>query len=408
MDQPKFHPLEGIEREPIEITDVKVRLFSCHIPEEKHWWGCGVEMVTEVYTNAGIVGIGPPGHYGGGQLVKSNTEEVIKPQIIGQNPFDVGLFAPSHSSFRRACTWAGVTNACWDIIGKAKGLPIYRLLSDSADPDPRVRHYASCDTLHDWKKRPEDLIDEALRYKEEGFTSFKFRLGVNFKQEMTVATYAPFLRKLRDAVGWDFDLMHERGLTFDQMMEFCPLLEELKFFWLEEPYQHQYGEAARGGAKGLDLHEAIDGTLQISEALPSVNIAGSETYTTRYDFKEWIDRNAYDIVQLDCSFTGLTEAWFIANLARARDKLVINHNWQSSLPWLANIHFTAANSRMDILEYNNHYNPFRDDGIFAEPLVIENGYAEIPDRPGLGVEIIEDAEQKYPYDPATDRWGILS
>ena len=403
-----YHPLEGIERENIKITDVGVRLFSCHIPEEKYWWGCGIEMVTEVHTDIGIVGIGPPGHYGGGRFVKQYTEEVIKASIVGQNPFDVGLFAPSHNSYRRACAWAGVTNACWDIIGKAKNMPVYKLLSDSADPDPRVKHYASCGTLHDWKKRPEELIDEALRYKEEGFTSFKFRLGVNFKDEMTVARYAPFLRKLREAVGWDFDLMHERGLTFEQTKEFCPVLEELKFFWLEEPYQYQYGEAARGGPEGLNVNEAIDGTLEISRALPTVNIAGSETFTTRYDFKEWIDRDAYDIVQLDCSFTGLSEAWHIARMAQSRQKLVINHNWQSSLPWLANIHFTASNPHMDILEYNNHYNPFRDDGIFTEPLVIESGYADVPDKPGLGVEIIEDAEKKYPYAPDTDRWGILS
>ena len=307
-----------------------------------------------------------------------------------------------------ACAWAGVTNACWDIIGKAKDKPVYRLLSDSDDPDPRVKHYASCGTLHDWKKRPEDLIDEALKYKEEGFTSFKFRLGESFREVMTVATYAPFLSKLREAVGWEFDLMHERGLSFEGMKEFCPVLEELRFYWLEEPYQHQYAESARKGGEVLTVNEAIDGTLEISRALPTVRIAGSETFVTRYDFKEWIDRDAYDILQFDCSFTGLTEAWYIARIAQSRRKPVVIHNWQSSFPWLVNIHFTASNPKMEILEYNNHYNPFRDDGIFAEPLVMENGYAVVPDKPGLGVEIIEDAERKFPYDPDADRWDILS
>ena len=404
----RYHPLKDIDRESLKITDVRVRLFSCQIPAEKYWWGCGIEMVTEIFTDVGIVGIGPPGHYGGGQFVKSYTDEVIKPAIVGQNPFDVGLFDPSHSSFRRACAWAGVTNACWDIMGKAKDKPVYRLLSDSDDPGPRVKHYASCGTLHDWKKRPEDLIDEALKYKEEGFTSFKFRLGESFREVMTVATYAPFLSKLREAVGWEFDLMHERGLSFEEMKEFCPVLEELRFYWLEEPYQHQYGESVRKGGKVLTVNEAIDGTLEIGRALPTVRIAGSETFVTRYDFKEWIDRDAYDILQFDCSFTGLTEAWNIARIAQSRRKPVVNHNWQSSFPWLANIHFTASNPKMEILEYNNHYNPFRDDGIFAEPLVMENGYAMVPDKPGLGVEIIEDAERKFPYDPDADRWGILS
>ena len=404
----RYHPLEDIERENIKITDIRVRLFSCQIPVEKYWWGCGIEMVTEILTDVGIVGVGPPGHYGGGQFIKNYTEKVIKQEIVGKNLFDVGLHDPSAKSFRRSCAWAGVTNACWDVIGKAKSKPVYRLLSDSEDLDPQVKHYASCGTLHDWKKRPEDLIDEALKYKEEGFASFKFRLGESFRELMNVKTYASFLRKLRESVGWDFDLMHERGLSFYEMKEFCPVLEELRFFWLEEPCQHQYDEVDRESEKPLTVNQAIARTIELGQLLPTVKIAGSETFVTRYDFNNWIDRDAYDIIQFDCSFTGLTEAWYIARMAHERGKLVVNHNWQSSFPWLANIHFTASNSKIEILEYNNHYNPFRDDGIFTEPIRVENGFALVPEKPGLGVDIIEDAEKKFPYEPATDRWSILS
>ena len=69
------HPLDGIERENIKITDVKVRLFSCKIPPEKWWFGAGVTTLTEVYTDSGIVGIGGPSPYGGPEPVKKYTEE---------------------------------------------------------------------------------------------------------------------------------------------------------------------------------------------------------------------------------------------------------------------------------------------------------------------------------------------
>jgi galactonate dehydratase len=65
---------------------------------------------------------------------------------------------------------------------------------------------------------------------------------------------------------------------------------------------------------------------------------------------------------------------------------------------MSNIQLVAAIPNRLILESNRHYNPFRE-GLFKDPLVVTNGYADIPDRPGLGLEIIDDADMKFPYDP---------
>ena len=195
---PRCNPLEGIPRQNIKITDIKVRLFSTPMKPEDWWYGCGVELVTEIYTDQGITGIGGSTNYGDEVQIKKLTEELIKPMLVGCNPFDIEFIAAGNSpqglggfSWTTACAWAGIDVACWDIIGKAVNKPVYQMLAIDHEPKTRIEHYASAGTLYDWRKRPKDLFDEALRYKEEGFKSFKFRLGDNFEQVMTIKTYIP-------------------------------------------------------------------------------------------------------------------------------------------------------------------------------------------------------------------------
>ena len=113
---------------------------------------------------------------------------------------------------------------------------------------------------------------------------------------------------MRQAVGPQMDLMQESNmrLTLEECLELCPVLEELKFLWFEEPVR-------------TDAKTALEDHLRIKQALPTVKISGGESRGTRFDFKEWVDRDAYDIVQPDCNVTGVTEAWHIARLAHLRE-----------------------------------------------------------------------------------------
>ena len=98
--------------------------------------------------------------------------------------------------------------------------------------------YASGGVEYAWYDRPEALIDEAVRHKEAGYTAFKFRVGTEWKNSgMTMQKYIPWVRKLREAVGPEMDLMQESNmrLTLDECLELCPVLEELSFLWFEEP-----------------------------------------------------------------------------------------------------------------------------------------------------------------------------
>lgn len=403
------YPLDGIQRQNIKITDIKVRLFSVPIPPEKWWYGCGVEILTEIYTDKGIIGIGGPSPYSYLEEVKKYTEQTIRPVLIGQNPFDVDLITSGgpkfnmpnilNRTFTESCAWAGVNIACWDIIGKAVGQPVWKLLAIDHKPNPHIEYYASAGDEYDWSKRPEDLVDEAIRYKEEGFKSFKFRLGYNFDKVMTIKTYTPFLRKLRETVGPEFGLMQEGNMSipFEQCLELVPVLDELNFVWLEEPISRYVSNADKNKSPE-DMKVGIEGYLKIKKVTKKLLISGGETMQNREEFREWIDRGAYDIVQPDCGITGLTEGWNIARMANIKNKPCVPHNWHSSLTGMTSIQLVAGIPNQLVLESNRHYDPFRE-GLFTEPIIVKNSFADASSKPGLGVEIVSDADRIFPYNP---------
>lgn len=405
-------PLDGVRRQNMKITDIKVRLFSVPIPPEKWWYGCGVEIVTEVYTDQGIIGIGGPSPYGGVEPVKKYTEQFIRPAIIGKNPFDIEFTASAIPEFNikdisnrnptEASAWAGVNIACWDIIGKAVKKPVWQLLAIDHKPNPHIEHYASAGTLYDWNKRPEDLYDEALKYKEEGFKSFKFRLGENFEKVMTIEKYIPFLRKLRETVGPDFRLMQESNmrLSLPQCLELIPVLEELNFVWFEEPVNRYRSIPVKPGSTE-GMIESIEAHLRINQAAKKLLITGGEMLGHQEAFREWIDRGAYDIVQPDCNITGISEGWNIARMANLKNMPCVPHNWHGGPTWMSNIQLVAGIPNQLILESDRNYNPFRE-GLFTEPIIVKNSFADAPSKPGLGVEIIPDADRKFPYDAKND------
>ena len=387
-------PLDTVRREELKITDVKVTLMS-HELKEKSWvtatqlvWKSDAVLV-EVFTDKGVVGMGESSPYGGPEFLKKNIEESLKPALIGRNPFDVEHLTTAWLGPRpNYAAWAGIDAACWDIIGKASGKPVYELLAAGSPPEPHIRMYASGGVEYAWYERPEALVEEALRHKEAGYTAFKFRIGTEWKNSgMTIGKYIPWVRRLREAVGGRMDLMQESNmrLTLDECLELCPVLDELNFLWFEEPVR-----AYEAGA--LENH------LRIKQALKKVKISGGESRGSRFDFKEWIDRGAYDIVQPDCNVTGITEAWHIARIADLKGLACCPHNWHGGLTTMANAALVAAIPNHLVLELNQTFNPFKEE-IFKEPLVVRNGYMDLPRKPGFGMELNPGIAARFPYIP---------
>lgn len=387
-------PLDGVRRENLKITDIRVTLLSCEL-KDRAWmtatmliWKSDAVLV-EVFTDKGIVGIGESSPYGGPEFLKRTIEEQIRPVLLGKNPFDVEHLTSVWAGPRpNYAAWAGIDAACWDIIGKAANKPVYDLLAAGGAAQSRLRVYASGGVEYAWYDRPEALIEEAVRHKEEGYAAFKFRLGTEWKNSaMTMQSYIPWVRKVRQAVGPQMDLMQESNmrLTLDECLELCPVLDELGFLWFEEPVK-----AYEPGA--LENH------LRIGQALHKVKISGGESRGNRFEFKEWIDRGAYGIVQPDSNVTGLTEAWHIARIAHLRGLPCCPHNWHGGLSTMANAALVAAIPNRLMLELNQTYNPFKEE-LFKDPLVVHRGYMDLPARPGFGMELKPGIAGRFPYLP---------
>jgi len=393
-------PLDLISRESIKITDIQVTPLS-YVPEDNsELWGVGNYVVwktdaalVEVFTDQGIIGFAEGSPYSDPAAIKAYTDEYITPVMVDKNPFDVDFLTsggPWQDYLARAA-WAGVNNACWDIIGKAKGQPVYKLLATDCEPMQKIPIYASGGVNHKWyEEGTTQLIEEALQYKEMGYTAFKFRNGTNWEySNMTLYQYLEVLRKLREAVGPDFKLMLEKHpWTLKQIVNIlCPVLEELKFYWYEEP-MNQWEEGS------------VDHHLHIKQKMPSVMVSGGERFTNRFQLQEWIARGAYDIIQSDCNFTGISENWHIARMAHLYGRLQCPHNWHGGLTTISNVHFVASAPNGHMCELNQTFNPLKTD-IFKEPLTVENGYMTLPDKPGFGVELIDDIATRFPFSPGS-------
>ncbi|MEO9004365.1 MAG: hypothetical protein ABI288_06495, partial [Ginsengibacter sp.] len=216
----RSHPSEGLKRENIIITDIKVTPLSYVAPEGKYLWRVGGLVVwksdaalVQIFTNQGIIGIGEGSPYCFPDKLKEYTDTYITPLLKGANIFDVDFITNNQGqSYTAQGAWAGVNNAIWDVIGKALGKPVYKILSGERIPSNKVHMYASGGVEHAWYDHGDEaLIAEALRYKALGFDTFKFRQGTSWKfSAMTMEKYIPLLEKLRKAVGPDFNLCIEK------------------------------------------------------------------------------------------------------------------------------------------------------------------------------------------------------
>jgi len=391
----RLSPLDGVTRQNIKIKDLKLISLAYRLKPGEEWpdgntnsiiWKTE-SVIAEVSTDAGITGIGGCSRYNGPAAMKEYLEKVVKPALLGKNPFDVEILAGGISGHGPRGVWSGVDTALWDIIGKAKGLPIYKLLATDTEPQTHVRAYASGGEFT-WLKGsrfpgPEDLIKQALAHKAAGYTAFKYRPGGAFERFATIKDYIPYVRELRKAVGPNFDLMQESNQRWsvEQCLEIAPVLEEAKILWWEEP-----------------TRKNIDNYLTIKKALKTVKISGGETVPTRAELVEWMDSGAYDIVQPGCDDGGMTECWYQARMAHTRSKLICPHNWQDGLVAVANAHLLAAVPNRLMLESNMTPNPLKE-GLFKEWFGVRNGYFEVPQKPGLGVELKEGLAELYPAIP---------
>jgi len=265
---------------------------------------------------------------------------------------------------------AGIDIALWDVKGKALGQPIVTLLGGALRD--RMRVYSS----NMFQMTIEDTVARARHAVDTGHTGVKFGWEPFGEDEARDLAYVEGVRK---AIGDDVDFMLDAGLAWDAKTTIrrAQLFEPFRLFWIEEP-----------------LHpDDYAGYGRVSAAC-SQHIAAGEEECTVVGFERLIDEGGIDIVQIDVTRTGFTQAMRIAQYARSRGRRVCNHNFTTDINTAASLHFLCAIENALVMEYC--VEPGEISRSLAKvPVTITDGYAHLPDGVGLGVEPREAIIEKF-------------
>lgn len=250
-------------------------------------------------------------------------------------------------------------------------MPVYRLLGGKCRG--RVPAYASGGWAE--AKQIGQQLQEMI--EEGGFSAVKMRVGV---MDGDVANSIARVRAAREALDPAVRLMVDAHGTFDprSARRFCRGVESCHLSWFEEPVG---ADDVRGMAE-----------VRASTDIP---IAAGESLSTRFEFKEFIEAQAVDILQPDPAIAGgISEVVRIAALGSAHQLTLAPHIWGSALLFAAGLHMAAATPNCITLEYSMGFNPMLRE-LAQETFAVRNGTVEVPDRPGLGVTVRDEFVKRY-------------
>ncbi len=360
-------------------------LSRLHEPE-RQWVTATMRIIkadaalVRIVTDTGLVGIGEASPYGWPLQIRSWVEW-LTPELLGQEPARPDLAPrPNGRNWAHDAAAAAIDVALWDLRAQSEGRRVCQLLA--TDPADGVRLYASSGCRYDWRHNPEQLVGEVRQAIADGFTAYKFRIGTDWTWDgVTVDRFLGLVREVAAEVNGRIELMLDGNsrLTEEQALAIALELDRLGFVWFEEPIP-----AAQ-----------IDGYQRLCQAV-GMAISGGECFTTLEQFRPYLERRAYDIVQPDVALCGLTEAMRIARMADRYGVDVCPHSWHNGLMAVENAHFVAALPRPRVLELCLIQGPLQW-AVLAQPPDLTDGWLHFTDRPGLGVELAEGLEAQFPH-----------
>ena len=368
----------------MKVTDIKCFAVDCF---RTNW------VFVKVYTDEGIDGVGEATlEYKEKALI--GAVEHIKEYLVGKNPLDIEKHW--HAIYRDAY-WRGgpvlmsalsaVEMALWDILGKYLNVPVYQLLGGKVND--KVRIY-----VNGWfagAKEPEEFGAKAKEAVKRGVTAMKWDpFGKNYLN-ISNADLDKALRNVaavREAVGDKVDLLIEGHGRFNVPtgIKIAKELEQFKPMFFEEPVPP----------------DNLDALKMVRDKSPVAISAGERLYT-RWDYKEMFNLMAADYIQPDISHAGgIMELKKIAAEAECRYIPFAPHNPSGPVANAATLQLAATCPNFEILEIMYSDVEWRKD-VTNEKLEYKDGYMTIPDIPGLGIEIDEEACSAHPYQPHTLR-----
>ena len=341
-------------------------------------------LIVKISTDAGIVGWGEVD--GCPAVVKAIIEAPyshtlvtgLKSLLLGEDPLETTrlwdkMFRSTLYYGRQGAViqaMAGIDIALWDIKGKALGQPICRLLGGALRDKMRV--YSS----NMFQFTPEATAERAKRAIDTGHTAVKFGWEP-FGQD--AKTDCRFLEAIRRTIGDSNDLMLDVGLIWDAKttIQRAELFRQYDLFWIEEP-----------------LHpDDYEGYGKVSAACTQRIAAGEEECTVT-GFARLIEQGGIDVVQIDLTRCGFTQSMKIADLAHRLGRKVCNHNFTTDINTAASLHFLCAIPNALVMEYCVEPGEITRN-LARNPVRIADGFAHLPQDPGLGVEPNPAVIEKY-------------
>ena len=340
-----------------------------------------VHTLIKVTTDEGLTGWGSV--FTSDELVRASLS-VLRPLFLGENALEPERVTEKlhQNTFwlgrggAITHTISGLDIALWDILGKATGQPVGRLLGGRYRE--RVLPYASL-----LMREPEEMEEELGPVREQGFRAFKIGWGP-FGRRNTALDEA-IVDAAREAVGPDCLLIVDAGASdafwpnnYKWALRTAEMLADFNIHWFEEALQP----------------DALNDYVNLRQGSP-VPIAGGEVLTRRQTFQPWLEAGAFDIVQPDVTKCGgISEERRIAQMARDHGIRFIPHGWNTAVGLAADLQLASAFQDTDLVEYLTG-SPFIDELVTSPWKLDADGMLAIPNRPGLGIEIDEKALARY-------------
>ncbi len=328
----------------------------------------------KMYTDEGIIGYGEPIVEGRARTVAMAIQE-MEPYLIGQDPRQIekhwqmlyrGTFYRGGPVLTSAIS--GVEQAMWDITGKWMGVPVYQLLGGAVRD--RIRVYG-----HIGGSNIAENAASAKKMADAGYTALKTGFEGPVRHIDTMAFVDSCVEKIaaiRGAIPRNVDIAVDMHGRFSPAMSIriAKELEQFGILFMEEPC----------------LPENVDALAMIARST-SIPIATGERLFTRWGYREVLEKQAAAVLQPDiCHCGGILEAKKIAAMAEAYYVAIAPHNPLGPISLAAGLQVDACTPNFLCQEQVN-----LGEGYIKEPFVIKNGYIDLPTKPGLGIELDEEA-----------------
>lgn len=314
--------------------------------------------------------------------------EAYASSLIGCNPLEteklwLELYNRLRDQGQRGLTvtaLSGIDIALWDIKGKHYGAPVSELLGGRFRE--HVHAYATGSFKRDGVDRVQDTAEEVAGYAREGFCGVKIKIGFDVEEDLKVIAAA------REALGNGKRLMIDANHGYDllEALEVGKRAAAFDVAWFEEPV----------------LPEQISTYHAVRDGQP-LPVASGENWHGRYAMLEPLQTRAVDIVQPDvCSVGGISEMRRVVDMAAMFGVRLIPHVWGTAVCLAASLQCMAAlppnpprrRPIEPVMEFDRTHNPFRQ-AVVKTPLEHDGGVVQIPDGPGLGIEINRDALRQF-------------